>query len=141
MGRQSSEMWEVLSPSTLLVCLPFICVMLTSQPVQLFRKQKQIQLSMCSVCKPCDAPFIYCFCHKAGAGSSASGSASGECGLAFSTHTSPAVGLGPPSGPRCLDCALRSPDSLGWFWAPGRVDLGNVRPHSSEQGFSGPLLC
>lgn len=33
-------------PSTLLVCLPFICVMLTSQPVQLFRKQKQIQLSI-----------------------------------------------------------------------------------------------
>lgn len=44
-------MWEVLSPSTLLVCLPFICVMLTSQPVQLFRKQKQIQLSI---------PYSYC---------------------------------------------------------------------------------
>lgn len=32
-------------------------------------------------------------------------------------------------------------NSLGWLWVPGRIDLGNVRSHSSEQDFSGPLLC
>lgn len=99
-----------------------------------------------SVCKPRDAPFIYCFCHKGVLLSGLGGIFclwNGHRGGIWAYLKHPLVHIlvlrwtwAHHLVHTARTRALGSPSSLGWLGVPGRIQIWEMRGHISQNGTS-----